>query len=178
MASDHELLTAISLLQPVTGRFQHIRSKQGITGVVDYAHTPDALENVASTLTQLIGKGERLFIVVGCGGNRDAGKRPEMARISVRYAHRSVFTSDNPRDEDPKAILDDMEAGLEMEERSRVLRVEDRKEAIRTACMLAEAGDVVLIAGKGHETYQEIKGERIAFDDMAVLKDTFKTLEA
>ena len=178
MANGHELLSAMSLLKPVNGRFQYLKGPKEITGIVDYAHTPDALKNVAYTLKQLIEKGQRLIIVIGCGGNRDKGKRPEMAKVSVEFANRSIFTSDNPRNEDPEAILDDMEAGLDMAERSRVLRISDRKQAIKAAVMMAEPGDVVLVAGKGHENYQEIQGVKHAFDDLEVLTEIFKTLEA
>jgi len=178
MANGHELLSAMSLLKPVNGRFQYLKGPKEITGIVDYAHTPDALKNVAYTLKQLIEKGQRLIVVIGCGGNRDKGKRPEMAKVSVEFANRSIFTSDNPRNEDPEAILDDMEAGLDMAERSRVLRISDRKQAIKAAVMMAEPGDVVLVAGKGHENYQEIQGVKHAFDDLEVLTEIFKTLEA
>jgi UDP-N-acetylmuramoyl-L-alanyl-D-glutamate--2,6-diaminopimelate ligase len=166
----------MSLLKPVAGRFQYVKGGAQLTGIVDYAHTPDALENVCATIKDVIQKGQRLLIVVGCGGDRDKGKRPEMARIAARYANKCVFTSDNPRSEDPEAILDDMESGLNMVERSQVLRITDRREAIKTACHLAQAGDVILIAGKGHETYQEIKGVKHPFDDLQVLRETLDKL--
>jgi UDP-N-acetylmuramoyl-L-alanyl-D-glutamate--2,6-diaminopimelate ligase len=171
-----QLLSAMSLLKPVAGRFQYVKGGAQLTGIVDYAHTPDALENVCATIKDVIQKGQRLLIVVGCGGDRDKGKRPEMARIAARYANKCVFTSDNPRSEDPEAILDDMESGLNMVERSQVLRITDRREAIKTACHLAQAGDVILIAGKGHETYQEIKGVKHPFDDLQVLRETLDKL--
>jgi len=178
MADGHELLSAMSLLKPVNGRFQYLRGPKEITGIIDYAHTPDALKNVARTLKQLIEKGQRLIIVVGCGGNRDKGKRPEMAKVSTDFANRSIFTSDNPRNEDPESILDDMEAGLDLAVRSSVLRISDRKQAIKAAVMMAEPGDIVLVAGKGHENYQEIKGVKHSFDDFEILSEIFKTLEA
>ena len=171
LSDKQQMLTALSLLKAVSGRFQHVQSDRGIIGIVDYAHTPDALENVCKTIQSVTEKGQRLMVVVGCGGDRDTGKRPMMAQIAARYAHRSIFTADNPRTEDPDKILDDMEAGLEMEERSRTLRIANRKEAIKTACHLAVAGDIVLVAGKGHENYQEIDGERHPFSDLEVLTE-------
>jgi UDP-N-acetylmuramoyl-L-alanyl-D-glutamate--2,6-diaminopimelate ligase len=171
LSDKQQMLTALSLLKAVSGRFQHVQSDRGIIGIVDYAHTPDALENVCKTIKSVTEKGQRLMVVVGCGGDRDAGKRPMMAQIAARYAHRSIFTADNPRTEAPDRILDDMEAGLELDERSRTLRIADRKEAIKTACHLAEVGDIVLVAGKGHENYQEIDGKRHPFSDLEVLAE-------
>ncbi len=176
LAPPHELHSAMSLLKPVAGRFQYVRSKKGITGIVDYAHTPDALDNVIQTIHQVSDKGSRLLVVLGCGGDRDRGKRPEMARIAVRNSDRAVFTSDNPRSEDPEVILNDMDEGLDLAEKSRRLRISDRLEAIRTAVALALPGDVLLVAGKGHETYQEIKGVRHPFDDLDVLRTLFQDL--
>ena len=176
LAPAHELHSAMSLLKPVAGRFQYVRSKKGITGIVDYAHTPDALENVIQTIHQVSDKGSRLLIVLGCGGDRDRGKRPEMARIAAKNCERVVFTSDNPRSEDPEAILNDMDEGLDLAEKSRRLRITDRLEAIRTAVALAQPGDVLLVAGKGHETYQEIKGIRYPFDDLDALRTLFQDL--
>ena len=178
LSERQQLLAALSLLKPVAGRFQYLKGPNGVTGVIDYAHTPDALENVCKTVHDVLEKGQRLILVIGCGGDRDKGKRPEMAKIAVKYGQRVIFTSDNPRSEDPDAIINDMEAGLEMDDRARLLRNTDRREAIRTACHLAEAGDVVLVAGKGHETYQEIKGIKHPFDDLKVLGETFQKLSS
>jgi UDP-N-acetylmuramoyl-L-alanyl-D-glutamate--2,6-diaminopimelate ligase len=159
-----QLLTAMSMLQPVEGRFQTTRGK-GITAVVDYAHTPDALENVLKTIDNINQNAHRIITVVGAGGNRDKGKRPQMAEIAARWSQKVVLTSDNPRNECPEDILADMEAGLSPDQKSRTLNIVDRAQAIKTALMLAEAGDIVLIAGKGHEKYQEINGVRHHFDD-------------
>ena len=161
-----QLLTAISLLKPVDGRFQSLQGK-GITAIVDYAHTPDALENVLKTIGDLNQNSHQIITVVGAGGDRDKGKRPQMAHIAAKMSNRVVLTSDNPRSEEPKAILADMESGLSPDQKKRVLTIEDRAQAIKTALMLAEEGDIVLIAGKGHEKYQEIQGVRHPFDDVA-----------
>jgi len=160
-----QLLTAISLLKPVDGRFQTLQGKD-ITAVVDYAHTPDALQNVLGTINDLNqGKG-KVITVVGCGGNRDKGKRPQMAAIAAKESNKVILTSDNTRDEEPATILAEMEAGLSPDQKARVLTIADRAQAIKSALMLAQAGDIVLIAGKGHEKYQEIKGVRTHFDDV------------
>ena len=158
-----EVLQAMSTLAPVRGRFETIRAADGTTAVVDYAHTPDALENVLRTIGEIRRPGQRLIVVCGCGGDRDRTKRPEMAAIAVKYADPAVFTSDNPRREEPEAILDEMVAGLDP--KARYLRIADRAEAIRTASMLAAAGDILLVAGKGHETYQIVGNEKRRFDD-------------
>ena len=158
-----EVLQAMSTLAPVRGRFETIRAADGTTAVVDYAHTPDALENVLRTIGEIRRPGQRLIVVCGCGGDRDRTKRPEMAAIAVKYADTAVFTSDNPRREEPEAILDEMVAGLDP--KARYLRIADRAEAIRTASMLAAAGDILLVAGKGHETYQIVGNEKRRFDD-------------
>mgnify|MGYP005786639691 FL=1 len=158
-----EVLQAMSTLAPVRGRFETIRAADGTTAVVDYAHTPDALENVLRTIGEIRRPGQRLIVVCGCGGDRDRTKRPEMAAIAVKYADTAVFTSDNPRHEEPEAILDEMVAGLDP--KARYLRIADRAEAIRTASMLAAAGDILLVAGKGHETYQIVGDEKRRFDD-------------
>ena len=158
-----EVLQAMSTLAPVRGRFETIRAADGTTAVVDYAHTPDALENVLRTIGEIRRPGQRLIVVCGCGGDRDRTKRPEMAAIAVKYADTAVFTSDNPRREEPEAILDEMVAGLDP--KARYLRIADRAEAIRTASMLAAAGDILLVAGKGHETYQIVGDEKRRFDD-------------
>jgi UDP-N-acetylmuramoyl-L-alanyl-D-glutamate--2,6-diaminopimelate ligase len=172
-----EVLRILSGLSPVNGRFETIRSKQGWTGIIDYAHTPDAVENVLKTINDIVasnaGKQDtpaQVITVVGCGGNRDTGKRPIMARIAYDNSTQLILTSDNPRDEEPYAILQDMAAGLTAEELHRVLMIEDRASAIKTACTLAKAGDVVLVAGKGHEDYQIIKGVKHHFDDHEVVK--------
>jgi UDP-N-acetylmuramoyl-L-alanyl-D-glutamate--2,6-diaminopimelate ligase len=168
-----DILRVISTLNTVEGRFEHIRSNTGITAIIDYAHTPDALKNVITTINQIkSGKGQ-LITVVGAGGNRDKTKRPVMGKIAAENSGKVIFTSDNPRDEDPQEIIDQLLSGVEINRRNNVLAIVDRREAIRTACMLAQEGDVVLVAGKGHETYQEIKGERLYFSDKQVVSEVF-----
>lgn len=164
-ADRREVLRIISDLHPVPGRLEVIRSDSKITGIVDYAHTPDALENVISSINRIRQGSYRLITVVGAGGDRDRTKRPKMASISAEGSDSVILTSDNPRTEDPVKILDDMETGITPDLRNRVLRITDRREAIRTAVMMAKAGDIILVAGKGHETYQEINGVRHHFDD-------------
>lgn len=164
-----EVLTILSALHSVSGRFETLRSPRGFTAIVDYAHTPDALTNVIGTINEILQGAGNLITVVGCGGNRDKGKRPMMAREAFDGSDRVIFTSDNPRDEDPQAILNDMLEGLDMAERNAALTIIDRKEAIKTACALAQSGDVILIAGKGHEDYQIIKGVKYHFDDKEVV---------
>lgn len=171
---EEEVMTALSLLRPVSGRFECVRADNGLLGVVDYAHTPDALENVLQTIDEIRGEDSSLVVVCGCGGNRDREKRPEMARIAAAHATTTILTSDNPRHEDPEAILDEMEQGIPSS--SRYLRITDRAAAIRTAVMLAKAGDVILVAGKGHETYQIVGDERHPFDDRAELRKAFEGL--
>ena len=167
------VLVALSTLHPVAGRFDAIRSPQGYTAIVDYAHTPDALVNVLNAIHGVLeGKG-KVITVVGAGGNRDKGKRPIMAKEAARASDRVIITSDNPRFEEPQDIINDMLAGLDTEDKKKTLSIADRKEAIRTACMLAEKGDVILVAGKGHENYQDIKGVKHHFDDKEVLKEIF-----
>ena len=163
------LLVELSRLGPPRGRFDYVRSKSGITGIVDYAHTPDALEHVLETLRDIRRAGQKIITVVGCGGDRDRSKRPVMAGLAARLSDRAILTSDNPRSEDPEAIIDEMMDGLRLEERIKLQRISDRAEAIHAACMLAHPGDLVLVAGKGHETYQEIDGIRHPFDDRAQL---------
>ena len=171
--TEEEVLVALSTLHPVAGRFETFRSPQGFTAIVDYAHTPDALANVLNTIHDVLeGKG-KVITVVGAGGNRDKGKRPLMAQEAAKGSDRLIITSDNPRFEDPQAIIDDMLAGLDADDRKKTLSIVDRKEAIRTACLLAGKGDVVLIAGKGHENYQEIKGVKHPFDDREIAKEMF-----
>mgnify|MGYP003291921782 FL=1 len=173
-ADKEEVLRVLSMLSSVNGRFEALRSEDGVTAIVDYAHTPDALQKVIDTINDIRGGASKLFIVVGCGGNRDKTKRPEMAQIAVRGGDTAILTSDNPRGERPDAILDDMVAGLDATDR--YLRIADRREAIRTAVMMAEAGDVILIAGKGHETYQEIEGVKHHFDDREQVREFFDAL--
>lgn len=165
-----EVLTKLSLLKPVCGRFEAIRGN-GVTAIVDYAHTPDALNNVISTINDIRAGAGNLITVVGCGGNRDKGKRPMMAREAVKASNRVILTSDNPRDEEPQAILDDMLAGLDDVQKRSVLVIADRREAIKTACALAQSGDVILVAGKGHENYQIVKGVKHHFDDHEELRN-------
>lgn len=173
---EEEVLPALSALPRVNGRFEAIQGPNNITAIVDYAHTPDALLNVIKTINDIRKRGVNLISVLGCGGDRDREKRPEMARIAVEGSDRAVFTSDNPRSEDPNAIIADMAAGVPAQHYRKMLQVLDRKEAIKTALLLAQPGDVVLVAGKGHETYQEIQGVRHEFDDKAVLRELFQLL--
>ena len=169
-----DILVALSTLKNVNGRLEPIASPEGYTAIVDYAHTPDALENVLMAIHEVLdGKGGNVFTVCGAGGNRDKGKRPLMALEAVKRSDKVILTSDNPRNEDPKAIIDDMLAGLDTTQKKKVLSITDRKEAIRTACMMAQKGDVILIAGKGHETYQEINGVKHHFDDHEVVREIF-----
>jgi len=172
-----EVLTILSGLTSAPGRFEPtVSAKTRVTGIVDYAHTPDALENVLSTIAQIRQPSQQVITVVGCGGNRDAAKRPIMADLAVKGSNRVVLTSDNPRFEDPNDILAQMQAGVPAQEQGKVLTIPDRREAIKTACALAQPGDIVLVAGKGHETYQEIKGVRSSFDDKQVLQEMFDLL--
>lgn len=170
------VLTALSDLQPPRGRFQIVRSTSGIVGIVDYAHTPDALKNVLTTINDVASDNEQVITVVGCGGDRDRTKRPIMARIATELSSHVVLTSDNPRSEDPMAILNEMRTGVQVTDQSRVWVNADRREAIRQAVGMAKPGDVVLLAGKGHETYQEINGVKHPFDDVAVLQETLELL--
>ena len=168
-----EILVAMSTLKSVNGRLDPIRSPEGYTAVVDYAHTPDALENVLNAIHEVLdGKG-KVITVCGAGGNRDKGKRPLMAQEAVKQSDRVIITSDNPRFEEPQDIINDMLAGLNQKQLKKVISIADRREAIRTACMMAEKGDVILIAGKGHEDYQEIKGVKHHFDDHEVVRECF-----
>lgn len=172
-AEKKEILTVLSNLYSVSGRLEVLKSTTGISGIVDYAHTPDALQNVIDTINRIREGSAKLITVVGAGGDRDRTKRPRMASIAAAGSNRTILTSDNPRSEEPDAILDEMEAGLTSELRRRTLRIPDRRMAIRTAVMMAEKGDVILIAGKGHETYQEIKGVKHHFDDREELNEAF-----
>ena len=164
-AEPEEALRLLSTLEPAPGRFQYVNGR-GITAIIDYAHTPDALQNVIETIDAIRRPTQQLITVVGCGGDRDKTKRPEMAQIGAKGSDKLVLTSDNPRTEKPESILDDMEAGLSAEQLSHTVRITDRRQAIRTACMMAREGDIILIAGKGHETYQEVNGVRSHFDDV------------
>lgn len=172
-----EILRLISELKSVSGRFQYLVSDEKITAIVDYAHTPDALKNVLETINSIRTKNESLITVVGCGGDRDKTKRPKMAHIASELSTKVIFTSDNPRSESPEAIIEDMEKGVEPQNFKKTLSIVDRKQAIKTACQLAEANDIILIAGKGHETYQEIKGERFDFDDYKIVQEFLKQLQ-
>lgn len=171
---EEDVLVALTTLRPVAGRFDSMRSSKGYTAIVDYAHTPDALVNVLNAIHEVLEGRGQVITVVGAGGNRDKGKRPIMAQEAVKGSDRVIITSDNPRNEEPQDIIDDMMAGLNAEQRGKVLTIVDRREAIRTACMLAQSGDVILVAGKGHENYQEIKGVKHHFDDKEILKEVFE----
>ncbi len=168
-----DILVVMSTLHSVSGRLEPVHSPEGYTAIVDYAHTPDALANVLNAIHEVLNKKGHVITVCGAGGNRDKGKRPLMAQEAVRQSDKVIITSDNPRFEEPQAIIDDMMAGLTAQQRKNVLTIVDRKEAIRTACMMAQKGDVILVAGKGHENYQEIKGVKHHFDDKEVLRDIF-----
>ena len=171
-----EVLRLLSDLESVSGRFQFIVSNSNITAIVDYAHTPDALENVLKTINDIRTKNEQLITVVGCGGNRDKAKRPIMAGIATELSDKVILTSDNPRNEDPEIIINEMEEGIAPQNFKKYLSVTDRKQAIKTACQLAQPNDIILIAGKGHETYQEILGVRHDFDDMKIVKELLDQL--
>ena len=168
-----EVLRVLSTLKPVSGRFETLHSPDGAAAIVDYAHTPDAIKNVLGTVNEVLRGRGNIITVVGAGGNRDKGKRPLMAQEAVKGSNRVIITSDNPRFEEPQEIINDMLAGLTDEQKKNVLSIADRKEAIRTACALAQKGDVVVVAGKGHENYQEIKGVKHHFDDKEVIREIF-----
>jgi UDP-N-acetylmuramoyl-L-alanyl-D-glutamate--2,6-diaminopimelate ligase len=170
------ILTSLSNLNSVEGRFQYIKSPNGIIGIVDYAHTPDALKNVLDTIKDIRTGNEQVITLIGCGGDRDSAKRPVMAAIACEYSNRVILTSDNPRSEDPELILNQMEQGVNPVYAKKTLRITDRREAIKTACSISNKGDIILIAGKGHEKYQEIKGVKYDFDDLEILKEVIKTL--
>lgn len=167
-----ETLTALSKLNAVEGRFQYFKTTEGITAIVDYAHTPDALKNVLNTIHEIRTGNEKVITVVGCGGDRDKEKRPVMAKIAADLSDKTVFTSDNPRSEDPEQIIRDMQMGIDPSLSRKVLNITNRREAIRTACSMAQPGDILLVAGKGHEKYQEIQGVKHDFDDMQILRET------
>ena len=170
------MLRLLSDLESVSGRFQFIVSNSNITAIVDYAHTPDALENVLKTINDIRTKNEQLITVVGCGGNRDKAKRPIMASIATELSDTVILTSDNPRNEDPESIINEMEQGVAPQNFKKFLSITDRKQAIKTACQLAQPNDIILIAGKGHETYQEVQGVRHDFDDMKIVTEILEQL--
>ena len=170
------VLTALSNLNSVEGRFQYVKSPNGIIGIIDYAHTPDALKNVLETVKEIRSGSEQVITLVGCGGDRDSAKRPIMAAIACEYSNKVILTSDNPRTEDPEEILNQMQAGVNPVDIKKVLRITDRREAIKIACSFSSKGDIILIAGKGHEKYQEINGVKHDFDDLEILKETIKIL--
>ena len=169
--NEDEVLRIISELESVSGRFQYVVSPNQITAIVDYAHTPDALENVLKTIEEIRTKNENIITVVGCGGDRDKTKRPEMAKIAAQYSNKVIFTSDNPRSEDPQVIIEEMENGVPAEYYNKTVSILDRKQAIKAACQMANTKDIILIAGKGHETYQEINGVRHDFDDLKIVTE-------
>ena len=172
-----EILTIISQLESVSGRFEHLVSDNGVIAIVDYAHTPDALKNVLKTINDIRTNNEKLITVIGCGGDRDKTKRPKMAHIASQLSTQAIFTSDNPRTENPDTILEEMEEGVSAENLKKIITISDRRQAIKTACKFSEAGDILLIAGKGHENYQEISGERFHFDDLVEVKKYFNLLK-
>ena len=167
----------MSELESVDGRFQYVVSKNNITAIVDYAHTPDALKNILETINAIRSKNEDLITIVGCGGDRDVAKRPKMGNIAASLSSKVIFTSDNPRSENPATIIESMEKGVSGENFNKTLSISDRKQAIKTACQLAKNGDIILIAGKGHETYQEINGKRIDFDDYKIINELLIALK-
>jgi UDP-N-acetylmuramoyl-L-alanyl-D-glutamate--2,6-diaminopimelate ligase len=171
------VLTTLSTLSSVEGRFQYIRTDNGVIGIVDYAHTPDALMNVLKTINDIRTGNEKVITVVGCGGDRDSVKRPVMAKIACDLSTKVILTSDNPRSEEPEAIIKDMQAGVDGVNRKKTISMTDRAEAIKTACSYAEPGDIILVAGKGHEKYQEIKGVKHEFDDMLVLQENLRLFD-
>ena len=172
-----DALTTISNLNSVEGRFEYLRSEKGVMGIVDYAHTPDALENVLKTIKDIRTGNEMVITVVGCGGDRDKGKRPLMAKIACQFSDQVIFTSDNPRTEDPNRIIEEMQKGVEPIDFKKTVAIPSRKEAIKMAVSIAHTGDILLIAGKGHENYQIIGDETLPFDDMEILNETLKVLD-
>jgi len=171
------VLTTLSTLGSVEGRFQYVRTENGIVGIVDYAHTPDALVNVLKTINDIRTGNEQVITIVGCGGDRDSAKRPVMAKIACDLSNKVILTSDNPRSEEPEAIIQQMQKGVDAVNYKKTLSITDRREAIKTACSIAKPGDIILVAGKGHEKYQEVKGVKHAFDDMLVLQENLKLFE-
>ncbi len=171
-----EIIQHLSNIEAVKGRFEYVRSDNGVIAIIDYAHTPDALKNILETINELRNKNEQLITIVGCGGNRDAAKRPIMADIASQHSTKVIFTSDNPRDENPDAILDEMQKGVKPLHYKKTLRISDRKEAIKAAIASAQKGDIILVAGKGHENYQEIKGVKHHFDDKETVLELFELM--
>jgi UDP-N-acetylmuramoyl-L-alanyl-D-glutamate--2,6-diaminopimelate ligase len=171
-----EVLTAMSKLQSVEGRFEYFKTDGNVVAIVDYAHTPDALKNVLSTIESVRTKNETVITVVGCGGDRDKTKRPLMAEIAALNSDKTILTSDNPRTENPDEIINDMKKGVPVERSARVMAITDRAEAIKVACALANAGDIILVAGKGHEKYQDVNGEKLPFDDYKIIQESLKNL--
>jgi UDP-N-acetylmuramoyl-L-alanyl-D-glutamate--2,6-diaminopimelate ligase len=172
-----DIITHLSKIESVKGRFDYCRSANGIIGIIDYAHTPDALKNILLTINEIRTGNEQLITIVGCGGNRDSAKRPVMADVASELSTRVIFTSDNPRNEDPEMILDEMQKGVKPIHYKKTLRISDRKEAIKNAVSIAQKGDIILLAGKGHEDYQDIKGVKHHFDDKEILTETFKLFD-
>lgn len=172
-----DVLTSLSKLPAVEGRFQYFKSDDGIVGIVDYAHTPDALENVLKTIKEIRTGNEKVITVIGCGGDRDKQKRPLMAKIACDFSDKVILTSDNPRSEEPDKIIKEMEKGVEPIHFKKTLSITDRKEGIKAATAMSEKGDIILVAGKGHEKYQEIKGEKFPFDDLQILKEMLQTIK-
>ncbi len=172
-----DALVQLSAMKPVNGRFETFRSPKGVTAIIDYAHTPDALNNVLGTIREVMGSKGKCWTVCGAGGNRDKGKRPLMAQEATRQSDHVIITSDNPRDEDPQDIINDMLAGLTPEDLKKTICIADRREAIRTACMMAQPGDAILLSGKGHEDYQIIKGVKYHFDDHEVVREAFGIMD-
>lgn len=175
--TQEEIITSLTKVGRVPGRFEIIKSHHGLIGIIDYAHTPDALENLLESVNGIRTKNETLYTIFGCGGNRDKEKRPEMGKAAARLSDKVVITSDNPRDEEPDRIIQEIEAGIPTELKRKMISISDRRQAIRSAIMMAEKGDILIIAGKGHETYQEIKGTKYPFDDRAILKELFNELD-
>jgi UDP-N-acetylmuramoyl-L-alanyl-D-glutamate--2,6-diaminopimelate ligase len=172
-----KVLTILSALDGAEGRFEYIVSANGTIGVVDYAHTPDALKNVLQTIQNIRTGNEKIISIVGCGGDRDKTKRPIMAEVACKLSDKVILTSDNPRTEDATTIIKEMEVGVSITNRAKTLSIVDRREAIKTACHLARAGDIILLAGKGHEKYQDISGVKYPFDDKKILKEQFDLLD-
>ena len=170
---EDEVLTHLSNLEPVKGRFETVRSNDGKMGIVDYAHTPDALKNVLTAISGIRSGNEQVITVIGAGGDRDKTKRPEMTQEAIAGSDKVILTSDNPRTEDPAQIIRDMETGIGVADKNKVISIENRREAIKTATLIAQPGDIILVAGKGHESYQEVNGVRHHFDDVEELKNCF-----